>query len=277
MPKKKSHNFLRGARVYLSGPMDFVASRAYEKRYGWRVRVKQFLERQGVTVFDPWNKPEVRGMMEYGQEDETTTHIRNSWTFKKGKTGSQARANLIEKFWETMHIDLRMVDISDFLVAYVPTDIYSVGTVHEIVTARAQRKPVLFVSPPVEYPSLAKLKHAIKGNAEAESQLTALEKELTIKENPGGIPSLWYMPLIGSESFFDGFGFYDKRFYRRFSSWKEETPLDKRELARPPKRPLMGFLEDLARGITTPYRWSHTKQQYEPNDDWLLLEQSLGK
>lgn len=277
MPKKKIHNFLRGARVYLSGPMDFVASRAYEKRYGWRVRVKQFLERNGVTVFDPWNKPEVRGMMEYGEEDEKTIHIRDSWTFKKGKAGSLSRAKLAGHFWETMHIDLRMVDISDFLIAYVPTDIYSVGTVHEIVTARAQRKPVLFVSPPVEYPALMQLEEAVEGNTKAERLLKTLRQELTIKENPKGIPSLWYMPLIGSESFYDGFGFHDGRYYRRFQSWEQETPLDKRELTKPPKRPLMAFLEDLAQGKTTPRRWSHAKQAYEANDDWLLLEQSLKK
>ena len=35
----KSHNHLQGARVYLSGPMDFVASRATEKKFGWRNRV----------------------------------------------------------------------------------------------------------------------------------------------------------------------------------------------------------------------------------------------
>lgn len=34
------HCFLKGARAYLSGPMDFVADRATEKRSGWRVRVR---------------------------------------------------------------------------------------------------------------------------------------------------------------------------------------------------------------------------------------------
>lgn len=41
-----------------------------------------------------------------------------------------------------MHIDLRMVDMSDFVIAYCPTNIYSVGTVHEIVVTREQHKPV---------------------------------------------------------------------------------------------------------------------------------------
>ena len=64
-----AHNFLLGARVYLSGPMDFVASRADEKKLGWRNRVGDFLKSFGSVVFDPWFKPAVRGMDEYGLED----------------------------------------------------------------------------------------------------------------------------------------------------------------------------------------------------------------
>ena len=46
---KGKGNLLRGARVYLSGPMDFVASRAAEQQSGWRNRVSQFLQEMGVT------------------------------------------------------------------------------------------------------------------------------------------------------------------------------------------------------------------------------------
>src|ERR1035437_6906560 len=70
MPKSKGKgDLLRGARVYLSGPMDFVLSRAAEKQSGWRNRVSHFLQEMGVTVFDPWFKPDVRGLHEYGRED----------------------------------------------------------------------------------------------------------------------------------------------------------------------------------------------------------------
>lgn len=142
-------NLLRDARVYLSGPMDFVASREKEKKHGWRTRIGEFLTRLGVTVFDPWNKPELHGLHEYGREDETTTRTRDVWTFAPGEDGASRRAACAEAFWPALHIDLRIVDTTDFVVAYVPTNIYSVGTVHEIVLARSQRKPVLFVSPRV--------------------------------------------------------------------------------------------------------------------------------
>ena len=141
--------YLSGARVYLSGPMDSVASRADEKNSGWRVRVGQFLRSFGATVFDPWSKPEVRGLQDYGREDETTVEVREKWSFEPTPRGAKARTECAATFWETMHVDLRMVDVSDFVVAYCPTNIYSVGTPHEIVVARQQHKPVLFVSPQI--------------------------------------------------------------------------------------------------------------------------------
>lgn len=271
------HNFLQGARVYLAGPMDFVASREVERKYGWRSRTRQFLVELGVTVFDPWEKPAVRGLFEYGKEDIKTIKKRDQWTFEPGRTGSAIRAELAEYFWETMHIDLRMVDISDFVIAYCPTNIYSVGTVHEIVVARSQHKPVLFVSPPVEFESLAKLERSIDGESDTWKLFDSLAAEVPIKENPRGIPSLWYLPLIGSESFFDGFGFQLPQYLERYESWREKSPLDERELKQAPARPVLPFLEELGRGTTVPKRWVHTTGQYQDDDDWLLLAESLRK
>jgi hypothetical protein len=96
------HHFLRGARVYLSGPMDFVASRADEKKLGWRNRVGDFLRSFGAIVFDPWFKPTVRGLHEYGLEDLKTVDARETWSFEPGQQGDEARAACAEKFWETL-------------------------------------------------------------------------------------------------------------------------------------------------------------------------------
>ena len=271
----RQHHFLRGARAYLSGPMDFVADRATEKASGWRVRLRQYLENLGVTVFDPWDKPRARGLHEYGLEDVTTLHRRDTWSFEASDNGSTRRAELAEFFWETQHIDLRMVDISDFVIAYCPTNIYSVGTVHEIVTARNQHKPVLFVSPPVTFPTLRKLESLAANNPELTKLLSELRQELPIKENPRGIPSLWYMPLIGSESFFDGFGFYQDRFHDCFPAWRDPSALDHREISEPPQRPLLLFLEQLSRGNKVPQHWDHVAKRYVADDDWLLLEKAL--
>ncbi len=178
---------LRGARVYLSGPMDFVASREAEKKHGWRVRVGEFLRELGVVVFDPWEKPQARGLYEYGREDVKSVETRKNWTFEDSRAGAIARAQCSGRFWETLHIDLRMVDTSDLVVAYCPTNVYSVGTPHEIVTARP-RKPVLFVSPPVHFPKLAELREHLKNDKKGQELLAALEQEVPIKDNAGAVP-----------------------------------------------------------------------------------------
>ncbi|MFH0777484.1 MAG: hypothetical protein V2A71_02520 [Candidatus Eisenbacteria bacterium] len=264
-------NLLRGTRVYLSGPMDFVASRAYEKKHGWRTRIGQFLSGMGAIVYDPWNKPHVRGFHEYGREDVDTTSIRERWTFEDSPRGAGTRAGISGKFWETLHIDLRMVDTSDFTIAYCPTNVYSVGTPHEIVIARQQRKPVLFVSPAVEFTALEELRKHLRRDRAGLDLLKALEQDVPIKPNPEGVPSLWYMPLVGGESFFDGFGF-DLPRYRQKYGWRT-TPLDEREKKRPPKRPLLSFLEQLNERL--PEKWDNRRKQYVPNDDWLLLAASM--
>lgn len=260
----KSKDYLRGSRVYLSGPMDFVASRAQEKKFGWRNRVGQFLRSYGVQVFDPWNKPDVRGLHEYGREGPKTDRLRKKWSFAHGPAGAAARAKVAGKFWETLHIDLRMVDTSDFTIAYCPTNIYSVGTPHEIALCRQQRKPVLFVSPPVTFPAFEQLRNHLAKNPIAKTLLKRLKEEVPIKPNPLGVPSLWYMPLVGCDHFFDGFGFY---LYRKQFHWKP-NPLDVQEQERKLKNPLLPFLERLNKKL--PQKWDNRSKRFVRNDDWLL-------
>lgn len=191
-----STNLLTQSRCYLSGPMDFVGSRVIEKYFGWRAILTPILKTLDITVFDPWNKPSIRGRDDYGKEGvqhSSQAYDKDFWT------NDETRARFEQDFWPTVHIDLRMTDLADFLIAFVPTNIYSVGTVHEIVMARDQHKPVLIVSPPVTYdlfPELARLPEDAK---------EAL-KYYGLKENPQGIPSNWYGTIIGGQYLFDGFG-----------------------------------------------------------------------
>jgi len=269
MPRSPNpHRLLEGARVYLSGPMDFVASRAHEKHFGWRNRVSQFLQAMGVTVFDPWFKPDVRGLHEYGREDvKSGERIKGRWTYEGGKKGAQARSWCSRQFWETLHIDLRMVDTSDFSISYCPTNIYSVGTPHEIIMATLQHKPVLFVSPPIVFPTLHQLREHLRTDPVGSEMLKRLEAEIPIKENPRGIPSLWYIPLVGGENFFDGFGFEP---YRKRFSWKTEIAIDRHEKRFPPQRPLLPFVEKL--NTRLPQKWDRKLNRFEPDDDWLLWD-----
>ncbi len=264
----QKRNILSDATVYLSGPMDFVASRAEAKKNGWRNRVGQFLEKLGTRVYDPWNKPDVVGMHHYGKEDEFSTRKRNDWTFEDSEAGDRTRAELGAEFWPTMHIDLRMVDTSDFLISYCPTNIYSVGTVHEIVMASVQHKPILFVSPPVTFPSLVELEKHLKskGDSKGKALLEQIKTEAPLHPNPKAMPSMWYMALIDGHYFFDGFGF--KSYMKQFG-WKRGE-LDEREDELPPKRPLLPYLEKLNHKI--PLRYDLEQDKYVENDDWLVFD-----
>lgn len=273
MPKRRQQGLLQNARVYLSGPMDFVASRAAEKRVGWRNRVGEFLQSMGVTVFDPWFKPDVRGLYEYGREDEKSIErIRRRWTYAAGSEGARAREWCSKQFWETLHIDLRMVDTSDFTISYCPTNIYSVGTPHEIIMATLQHKPVLFVSPPIQFPALRELRKHLQNDPRGAALLDRLEREVPIRENPRGIPSLWYIPLVGGGNFFDGFGFAP---YRKRFGWSEDIPLDEHERKHKPVRPLLPFLARLNHKL--PKKWDGKLCKFVPDDDWLLWDFQPGK
>ena len=264
--RRTNQDLLRRARVYLSGPMDFVASRELEAKQGWRTRIGNVLREFGTIVFDPWNKPETRGLHDYGRETAESTKMRETWTFEDSAKGAGSRAKVTGHYWETLHIDLRMVDTADFLVAYCPTNVYSVGTVHEIALARQQRKPVLFVSPSIDFPSYEALAKHLAKDRVGTGLLKKLSDEVPIKANERGIPSLWYMPLVGGESFFDGFGFQLPAYQKRYG-WKG-TPIDEREKRRPPARPLLPALEALNKKI--PQKWDNKFKKFVRNDDWLL-------
>lgn len=261
-----SPNLLAGSRVYLSGPMDFVNSREREKASGWRAQLGGYLEHLGCRVFDPWNKPRVRGLHEYGREDAISDRARRDWTFADGEDGARARAACARGFRETVHIDLRMVDICDFVIAYVPTNVYSVGTPHEIIVARNQKKPVLFVSPPVPMKGLEALRAHLESDPEGSELLQTLIEEVPIRRNESGLPSLWYMPIVGLEHFFDGFGFDDPEFRRVVPDGPTEN--------RPLSRPLIPYLASLAAG-NPPKTWDAEAGRWRPDDDWLILDSTL--
>src|SRR5271163_1128448 len=181
-----SGSILQGARIYLSGPMDFLLCAEQEKQSGWRSRLRHFLKPFGAIVYDPWSKPVIVGQDAYGQNYEYSSKTRAQWTFKDNESGQQIRAELCHEFYPTVHINRRMVDICDFIIAYCPTNVYSVGTVNEIIRARSQNKPVLLVSPAIDYPSLDKLTEHLKDKDDEDglALLDQLKSEAYIKSNP---------------------------------------------------------------------------------------------
>src|SRR5947208_13710304 len=119
--------------------------------------------------------------------------------------------------------------------------------------ATLQHKPVLFVSPPIVFSALRELREHLAADPKGSELLKRLEMEIPIKENPRGIPSLWYIPLVGGENFFDGFGFAP---YRKRFGWTHELPIDCHEKRFPPKRPLLPLVESLNEQL--PPKWHRT-------------------
>jgi nucleoside 2-deoxyribosyltransferase len=119
---------LKNQRVYLAGAMDRVADRGN----GWRDNITPFLEQLGVIVFNPIKKPTV-----VGQEDEVTHKL-------KIKLKAQYQYDELSELMKVIRsVDLRLVDISDFLIVNLDLDIHPCGTYEEIFWANRQKKPII--------------------------------------------------------------------------------------------------------------------------------------
>lgn len=121
-------NILNNARCYLAGPID----KAADYGRGWRVEISAFLESIGVEVFNPCSKP--RHLINENGECVQYRHTLK----KQGKFKEVA-----EIMKEIRHIDLRMVDVCDFLVVHLDNDVRTCGTWEEIFTANRSKKPII--------------------------------------------------------------------------------------------------------------------------------------
>jgi nucleoside 2-deoxyribosyltransferase len=121
-------NRLNNQRVYLAGAMDRVADRGT----GWRDSITPFLQDLGVVVFNPIKKPSVIGM-----EDFTTHQL-------KQKLKNEQNYDELSKLMKVIRsVDLRLVDISDFLVVNLDLDTHPCGTLEEIFLANREKKPII--------------------------------------------------------------------------------------------------------------------------------------
>lgn len=121
-------NRLKNQRVYLAGAMDRVPDRGA----GWRSEITPFLKEMGVVVFNPLNKP-----TDIGKEDQTT-HL------TKSKLKGEGRYDELSDLMKTIRAtDLRLVDISDFLVVNLNINTHPCGTLEEIFLANRSKKPVV--------------------------------------------------------------------------------------------------------------------------------------
>lgn len=108
--------------------MDRVADRGST----WRDNISPFLNKLGVVIFNPLKKP-----YSIGKEDtEVAVH--------KHYLKSNAKYDELSKIMKTIRsVDLRLVDISDFLIVNLDLDVHPCGTLEEIFWANRQKKPIL--------------------------------------------------------------------------------------------------------------------------------------
>jgi nucleoside 2-deoxyribosyltransferase len=119
---------LKNQRVYLAGAMDRVADRGN----GWRDSITPFLEELGIIVFNPIKKP-----TSIGQEDEAVHAL------KKNLKNNQRYDDLSKVMKQIRSVDLRLVDISDFLIVNLDLEVHPCGTYEEIFLANRQKKPII--------------------------------------------------------------------------------------------------------------------------------------
>jgi|694.fasta_scaffold100828_2 nucleoside 2-deoxyribosyltransferase len=125
---KPTLNRLNGQRCYLAGAMDRVKDRGAT----WRDNITPILENFGVSVFNPLKKPTDVGL-------ETPDIIQYKQQLK-----SNGQYDELTKLMKTIRsVDLRMVDICDFLVVNLDIDTHPCGTLEEIFLANRQKKPII--------------------------------------------------------------------------------------------------------------------------------------
>jgi nucleoside 2-deoxyribosyltransferase len=123
---------LSNLRCYLAGPIDY----AEDDGVGWRKEISKWLLERNVVVLDPCDKKISNA--KYSEIDEEKVKM-----FDLKNTGRYYE--LTRRMKEIVHMDLRMVDVSDFIIVYLNPAITMFGTIHELINSIHQRKPTLVV------------------------------------------------------------------------------------------------------------------------------------
>jgi hypothetical protein len=120
-------NPLKNARCYLGGPIENDTS----PNHNWRIEpTKVLTERFGADVFDPFNDPKQQWTVELYKARDACNY----------EEMARIAKNFVSK-------DLIMVERADFLVSYLPKNVPTCGTHHEIIFSSNNKKPTLLVCP----------------------------------------------------------------------------------------------------------------------------------
>lgn len=122
-------NKLRFSRAYLPGGME----KAADNGESWRIFVQNSLRDLEIVFLDPTQKP----TLECVENSETKNLL-----IKLREEGDYDGVARIMK--PIRAVDLRMVDVSDFLICALDNNINTTGTWEEVFWANRSKKPVLF-------------------------------------------------------------------------------------------------------------------------------------
>jgi hypothetical protein len=124
---------------YLCGPIDFDPEGGSQWRIDWTKGLID-IGFNSKQILSPTKKPITGTAFDLDNEADLIHDCRS----REDWDGLEAVMS------DIMHIDLRLVDKSDLILVRFPLDkngnrVFTVGTIHEIIVARQQHKPVLVV------------------------------------------------------------------------------------------------------------------------------------
>ena len=125
-------NILDGSITYLIGSIEY----SNDDGVGWRQHLMNLCWDSGLRIkfLDPCNKP-VKIAGEIGAEKSRLTALKEQGKFEE----IAPIINYIRR------VDLRFVDYSDFVIAYIDPSIPSWGSPDEIYSAEREHKPILCI------------------------------------------------------------------------------------------------------------------------------------
>lgn len=123
-------NLLHSHYYYLSGPIDYA-----KDPFSWRELVRGELSKIGCRSLNPLDKP----ISNVDLEEQENVGARHAWK-------AEGNFHKLKALMEPIRAaDLRLVDKSDFIVAYLDNTIQTCGTWEEIFVGNRLKRPVLIV------------------------------------------------------------------------------------------------------------------------------------
>lgn len=125
--RRKTSGLLKGAKTYLAGNLEHS-----DDDSGWREAVEAQLSPMGITCLSPIKAAFKNQIVESKEDRERLKLMRQNGEW--GRVASYMK--------EVIKKDLRLIDLSDFVIFNFEFDKPTFGTMHELVIAEQQKKPI---------------------------------------------------------------------------------------------------------------------------------------